>query len=261
MTYLRLFSLYFKLGILGELEYRANFFVQIFESLLSLLVALGGLVVVFSHTDALAEWLPSELVALVGVHLLLGGLLRFLISPSLSKFTQDIRTGNFDFILLKPVDAQFVSSVQRVEVWKLIDIALGITTISVGIFQLGGNVRFVDGLLFAGMLVAGVVIVYSFWIILATTAFWIIRADNIFQIFNALFVAGRWPVTIYPNWLRVILTFVVPVAFAVTVPAQGLIGRLDTNNTLLALAVAVGLFIVARLFWRRGLVSYAGASA
>lgn len=261
MTYLRLFFLYFKLGILGELEYRANFFVQIFESVLSLLVALGGLAVVFSHTNALAEWLPSELVVLVGIHLLLGGLLRFVISPSLNKFTQDIRTGKFDHILLKPVDAQFVSSVQRVEVWKLIDILLGILTIGVGITQLGGNVRFVDGLLFTGTLLAGVVIVYSFWIILATTAFWIIRADNVFQIFNALFVAGRWPVTIYPNWLRVILTFIVPVAFAVTVPAQGLIGRLDPTNTLLAVGVAVGLLIVARLFWRWGLVSYSGASA
>lgn len=261
MTYLRLFSLYFKLGILGELEYRANFFVQIFESLLSLLVALGGLVVVFTHTDALAEWLPAELVSLVGIHLLLGGLLRFIISPSLNKFTQDVRTGKFDFILLKPVDAQFVSSVQRVEVWKLVDIGLGITTIVVGIVQLGAKISVVDALLFAGMLLAGVLIVYSFWIILATTAFWIIRADNIFQIFNALFVAGRWPVTIYPNWLRVILTFIVPVAFAVTVPAQGLIGRLDPTNTFLAVGVAFGLFIIARLFWRRGLVSYSGASA
>jgi ABC-2 type transport system permease protein len=126
---------------------------------------------------------------------------------------------------------------------------------------LGGNVRFLDGLLFVGMLLAGVIIVYSFWIILATTAFWIVRADNIFQIFNALFVAGRWPVTIYPNWLRVILTFIVPVAFAVTVPAQGLIGRLDPTNTLLAIGVAAGLLLIARLFWRWGLVSYSGASA
>lgn len=39
--------------------------------------------------------------------------------------------------------------------------------------------------------------------------------------------AGRWPVGIYPIWLRMGLTFIVPLAFAVTVPAEAVSGRLD----------------------------------
>ena len=42
-----------------------------------------------------------------------------------------------------------------------------------------------------------------------------------------MYEAGRWPIGIYPPWLRAILTFVVPVGFAITVPAEGLVGRLD----------------------------------
>jgi len=46
---------------------------------------------------------------------------------------------------------------------------------------------------------------------------------------NGLYAAGRWPVGIYPSWLRTVFTVLVPVAFAVTIPAEaltiGLTGR------------------------------------
>ena len=78
------------------------------------------------------------------------------------------------------------------------------------------------------MLLAGLVIVYSFLLLLATCAFWFVKLENVLVIFQALFGnAGRWPVTIFPPWLRAFLTFVVPVAFAVTVPAQALTGQLE----------------------------------
>jgi ABC-2 type transport system permease protein len=63
--------------------------------------------------------------------------------------------------------------------------------------------------------------------ILATSAFWLVRVENILMIFQSMYEAGRWPVSIYPGWLRFALTFLVPVALAVTVPAQALTGRLS----------------------------------
>ena len=59
MRYLRLFWTYFRVGILGELAYRANFFVQLFESLLELGTAIAGLAVIFSYTATLAGWTPD----------------------------------------------------------------------------------------------------------------------------------------------------------------------------------------------------------
>ncbi len=71
-------------------------------------------------------------------------------------------------------------------------------------------------------LLAGLVIVYSFLLMLSTLSFWFVKLDNVLVIFQALFHhAGRWPVTIFPVWMKFALTFVVPVAFAVTVPGPG----------------------------------------
>ena len=85
--------------------------------------------------------------------------------------------------------------------------------------------------------------------------------NEIANLFEGLYAAGRWPVTIYPNWLRYGLTFLVPVAFAVTVPASALTGRLTLQTWLGALTLTATLFVVARMIWRTGLKNYSGASA
>ncbi len=259
--YLRIAYTYFRLGVLGELEYRFNLWVQLVESALGLVVALGGLWVIFSHTDQLGDWRPAQLLALVGVHMLIGGIIRLVISPSLQRFMQDVRRGTLDFILAKPVDAQFVVSIQQVQVWKVVDVLVGVGVLVAAMLRLGSQIGVIEALTFGVALIAACAIVYSFWVVLATIAFWAVRVENLFEIFNALFMAGRWPVSIYPQWLRLILTFVVPVAFAVTMPAQGLIGQLTPLALLGVVGAAILSLMVSRLFWLFGVRRYSGASA
>jgi ABC-2 type transport system permease protein len=114
---------------------------------------------------------------------------------------------------------------------------------------------------FAVMLLAGGVIIYSFWLILATLSFWFVRVENILEIFRSMYEAGRWPVSLYPGWLRFGLTFIVPVAFATTVPAEALTGRLTLETLLGAVVLAALLFTVSRVVWRVGLRHYSGTSA
>ncbi len=82
--------------------------------------------------------------------------------------------------------------------------------------------------------------------------------DEIVDLFAGVYQAGRWPVSIYPDWLRVGLTFLVPIAFAVTVPAEAFTGRLTPGTLALAAAFAVGLLVVTRLLWRTGLATLLG---
>ena len=63
------------------------------------------------------------------------------------------------------------------------------------------------------------------------------------MIFQSMYEAGRWPVSLYPGWLRFALTFLVPVAFATTVPAEALTGRLNGQTLLGAVALAAALLV------------------
>ena len=92
-------------------------------------------------------------------------------------------------------------------------------------------------------------------------SFWFLRFQNILLIFQNMYQAGRWPIGVYPRWLRIILTFIIPVAIAITVPAEALVSRL-TSERLVAVGLAALLSLtVSRLIWLRGVRHYSGASA
>ncbi|MEW6755706.1 MAG: ABC-2 family transporter protein [Candidatus Latescibacterota bacterium] len=261
MTVLRLLWVFLRIGVLNEMAYRANFYLQAVESLLDMGVGLASLGVVFAHTDTLNGWQPAELVALLGVYFIMGGVIGALIEPSMQRFMEDVRAGTLDFTLTKPEDAQVLVSLGQVRVWRLADVVQGAVALAVALQLLQAEVGLLQGLSFAAALLAGVLIVYSFWLILATFSFWFVRVENILVIFQSMYEAGRWPVGIYPRWLRASLTFVVPVAFAVTVPTEALVGRLTPRVLLGAVGLGLLLLGLARAFWRQGVQRYSGASA
>jgi ABC-2 type transport system permease protein len=261
MNTLRLLAVFFRVSVLNETAYRVNFFLQLLQSLLELGTALAGLAVIFSYTNNLGGWSPNEMLALVGVYFLVGGIISLVIQPGMSALIDSVRDGTLDFILTKPEDAQLLVSIQRVAIWSLLDLLMGIGVLVTALVRLGQTIGVAEAAGFIGMLLAGGVIVYSFWLILASLSFWLVRVENLLEIFQSMYQAGRWPVSLYPGWLRFALTFIVPVAFATSVPAEALTGRLGGTTLLGALGLAIVLSAVARLVWRLGLRHYSGASA
>jgi ABC-2 type transport system permease protein len=261
MRPLRLMWLFLRVGALNELQYRANFWLQLLQSGIAIGTGLAVLWLVFSRTPTLNGWLPAELLAVMGVHTLMGGLIGTLVQPNMERLRNDIRQGTFDFALVKPEDAQVLASVREVRIWRVVDVIVGAVVLAVAIGQLQTVIGPLQALAFAVALLLGGLMIYSFWLILTTVAFWIVRIDEIAELFEGVYQSGRFPVDVYPGWLRTSLTFLVPIAFAVTVPAQALTGRLTAETLGVAFVFAVLLLAVARGFWRIGLRHYSGASA
>lgn len=253
---------FFRLGLLNIMQYRTDFYVSLLNVLITLGTQLLGLQVIFGQTEDLRGWTHTDLVVLVGIHMLVGGLLGLVIRPSMQALMEGIRLGTFDFVLTKPVDSQLFTSVQKVAPQSTTDMLFGVGVIVFGMARLDTDLTVADLGLFAVMLLAGVAIIYSFMLILSTLAFWFVRLDNVLVIFQTMFGnAGSWPITIYPAWLRTTLTFFVPVAFAVTIPAESLTGRLDGTTIAITLGLAALFLTGARAFWRYALRHYTGASA
>ena len=118
-------------------------------------------------------------------------------------------------------------SVRQVEVWQAVDVLTGAGVIAVAMVRLGGDLGALDIVAFAVALVFGAVLLYCFWMLLATLAFWVVNLWHLPELFEGVFQTGRWPIGIYPTWLRFSVTFLVPIAFAVTVPAEAVTSRLE----------------------------------
>ncbi len=258
---LRLSWLFFRIGALNELQYRANFWLQLIQSAIQLGTGLAVLALVFSQTPALNGWSQPALLAVMGVHILMGGVIGSLIQPSMERLRQDVRQGTFDFVLTKPEDVQVLSSVREIRIWRAVDIVVGLVVLVIAVGQLESAVGVPEALAFAVALVLGALMIYSFWLVITTVAFWIVRIDEIAELFEGVYQSGRWPVTIYPGWLRISLTFLVPIAFAVTVPAQALTRQLTPDTLVLAAGFAAVAVALSRAFFRIGLRRYSGASS
>jgi ABC-2 type transport system permease protein len=197
----------------------------------------------------------------MGVHILMGGVIGALIQPSMERLRTDIREGTFDFVLTKPEDVQVLASVREIRIWQTVDVIVGLAVLAVATAQLEGSLGIVEALAFVAALVLGGLMIYAFWLAVTTVAFWIVRIDEIAELFEGVYQSGRWPVTIYPAWLRLTLTFLVPIAFAVTVPAQAITQRLTPEMFALAAGFAVVALAASRAFFRFGLRRYSGASS
>ena len=261
MKLLKLTWSYLRIGIANEMQYRVNFFLQLLQSLVALTTGLIGLWLVFSQTTNLAGWSQPELLAVMGVYILMGGVIQAGIQPNMQRLMEEIQEGTLDFALTKPVDGQIIVSIREFRFWQLTDVLVGFVVLVIAGIQLERQVNLWQALAFITALLLGGAMIYSFWLMLTSTAFWLTRVGEMVNLFQGLYAAGRWPVTIYPDWLRLTLTFLVPVAFAVTLPAEALTNRLTPLTLLGALGLTIVLLVLARIVWRLGVRSYSGASA
>ena len=261
MAALRLARAFLRVMALNELQYRATFAVAVLQSSIALVSGLAVLGLVFGQTSSLNGWSAPELLALMGVHIALGGVIAASIQPNMERLMTDIRRGTLDFLLTKPADAQLLVSVREFRPWLTIDVLIGAILVVIGVAQLPTRPDPVDALAFAAALVVGAVLVYCFWLFVTTCAFWVIRMDEIHDLFEGLYQSGRWPVTIYPSWLRISLTFLVPIGLAITIPAEAVTSRLAPEALAGAAAFALLLVLATRWFFRRGVRAYSGASS
>ena len=216
-------------------------------------MTLAPLLVVFGVRQTVAGWSFPESLVVVAWFMLLHAVLEGAVSPSLTAVVEHVRHGTLDFVLLKPADAQFLVSTAKIEPWHIVDVVGALAIFCYAFAKLGrGRARCELG---AGLafLALAVLILYSFWILVVSASFWVVKVDNLCYLFGSLFDAARWPITVFRGALRIVFTFVFPIALLTTYPAMALLGRLDGKTALGALAGGLAFAAVARRVWRRAL--------
>lgn len=260
-NYLRLLKIFYRNTLITELEYRSNFWSNIGLSIFWLISALLGARVFFFHTDQIAGWSYNELLIVMGLFFAMNGYRQIILQPNLSRLSEYIRLGTLDYILTKPINSQFLVSLRNIGIYNCSDPLLGLGLVVFALWQMKYVPNVSQILLSALLLLAAMVILYSLNLIMQTMNFWLINLDQIDMLAWSFLEAGRFPVTFYNGWLRVILTVVVPVAFLTTFPAQALLGRLDWWVLVSAICLAVLSFAGATVFWIYALRFYSSASS
>ncbi|MDF2631332.1 MAG: hypothetical protein K0R39_5163 [Symbiobacteriaceae bacterium] len=262
MRLLRILGRVLALSVQRELAHRVNLTISVTMMVIDLAASVATLGLVFTQTATLAGWRPAEALALLGAFQLVTGLLNTFIEPNLAWFAEKVTGGRLDDTLLQPVPSFFMLSLGACQPLALPRVLLGgallvwATVAGEGVTALG-----VAGCV--ALLAAGVVITWAVRVLLATLAFWAPGFEPS-VLFSAFWQLGRYPVGVYHPVVRQLLTYVVPVAFVATFPAEALmrgggglglgLGALGAGAALLALGAA-------GLAWRAGVRRYTGATS
>ena len=89
------------------------------------------------------------------------------------EFSELIRTGGLDFALLKPIDTQFLISLQKVEWSSLSNFIFAAGLLAFSLFKLEHPITLVQVILYPLYIACGIAILYSLMIGLASTSIWL----------------------------------------------------------------------------------------
>jgi ABC-2 type transport system permease protein len=248
-----------RVNLMEELQYRANFVVSVLGTLFWMALSLLTLALFFRHTTRLGGWEFWEVVVLLGVFNALGGAIDTVFRPGIGRLAEDVRSGALDLVLVRPVDPQFYVSFRRLDIWRIADVVLGFALAGYAVARLDRGLSAGDVLAFVATFSAAVSVVYAIWVALMSLAFWVVAVENISMLFDAVYEAARYPVSAYPGALRFLFVYLIPIAWATTVPASALTGRLGPWTAAGAAAVAVTALVIARIVWRAALRKYTSA--
>ena len=261
LRYLRLFALFMKSSLLVELEYRSNFIAQALMGVFWALVTFVSVALFFQHTTALGGWSYEQALVIVGLFTMTEGVTQMFLEPNLQRVVAMVRDGTMDFVLTKPVNSQFIATLRHVKFSGATNFVIGIGLIVYALAQLDYAPSMPQLALFALMFSLGMLMLYSIWLAMSASAFWFVKIDNMQELFRALWDTARFPISAYSGMLRALLTFVLPVAFMTTFPAQALLGSLEPGTLVTAIGMCAALFFLSMQFWRRAIRNYSSASS
>ena len=118
-SYWRVWLTFARNSLVREMSFRANFLITLATRLLWFCSMMIFFKVVFLKTRQINGWGEYEYFAFMATGMIINSLIETFFMANCTNFSEQIRTGNLDFALLKPIDAQFLISLEKIE-WSVL---------------------------------------------------------------------------------------------------------------------------------------------
>lgn len=250
-------------SVIREMSFKANFLLWMGVELLWFIGQVIFIEVIFGYVDTIGDWSKWEVVLLVGTHQIIAQVFQAFFYVNLANLPELVRTGRLDFLILQPVDSQFIVSVKQFGLDNLVNALVGVAFVVTSLAKLHVVPTAGQIALYTVAIAFGVAIHYSIFLALAATSFWIVRAQGLIYGYYSMFNIGRYPDVIYKGAFKFVFSWIIPIIVVANIPARLLIRLSDSPLPLLLQLAAAALIVVTatRLYWRAALRRYSSASS
>jgi ABC-2 type transport system permease protein len=263
--YLRLMGSLGRYTLTRELAFRGNFLVKVSVEVLWLGILAAFYRTVFARTSMVAGWNEDQYFFFVGCFFALNGLIETFFLENCNDFAELVRTGDLDFLLLRPIDEQFLISCRRIDWGTGPNVLMGAAVMVASLLHMGWPFDVGKLAAFTATFTCGIVIAYSFMLMLTALSVWMVRNQSLMEMWWLFTSLARYPKEIFQGtWATPMgwfFTFIVPILLVVNVPSSLMVRTLEPWMVGFTLAATAALFCVSRWFFRRALRSYRSASS
>lgn len=260
--YLQLITHVFSFYLKSALEYRFNFFMRILYGPAYTVVLFLLLAIAYSQTNILVGWTREEAFLLFGVF-------HFIYALAIIGFVESVKfylwegfsNGDFDTIMLKPANTQFLATFLRPEI-NQIPLTLGMLALIIHQFAiLHLSIFSWPFVLFVLSLVVSFCIIYFFISTLMTIGFYVVRGAQMYEFFDKVTDNGTYPMPLFPSSIQLIFFTLLPIGFFSYVPTSILLGKSSPVWLGYGLITVIIFFIINQFAWKRALKHYSSASS
>lgn len=269
--YLAILGTFARACLIRDLTFRANFILECLTSLGWMSMNLAFYLLVFTFTSEIGKdtgWTREPFFAFVATGLIINSIVQALFMPSAEELTEMVRTGGLDAVLVKPLDAQFLLSMHRVDFSAFANGFVGVGLLAWAVLRFAEPPPPIAWVLYPLLLLCGVAILYALVIMLAAATIHMGRNQSLYDFWFYLTNFSRYPAEIYSGpWgdpLRAVCTFVIPILVVVNVPARAIAQPFSETSGWVVLGTvtaAVASLAVSRLVFQWSLTRYRSASS
>jgi ABC-2 type transport system permease protein len=263
--YFRLLGAFARYGLARELSFRGNFLIKISVEVLWLCILLVFYGTVFTQTSHVKDWSESEYLFFLGCYFALEGLIETFFLSNCNDFADLVRTGDLDFYLLQPIDEQFLVTCRSIDWSTAGNVLMGAGIMIVALRQMNWPFDVAQLAAFLALFGCGVVIAYSFVVLLTSASVWFMRNQSLFEMWWLFTSLMRYPREVFTGtWFQPVswfFTFIVPILLVVNVPARVMVKALNPWVAGFTGVVTLFLLFVSRRFFQYALRRYRSASS
>lgn len=236
----------------GRYEYRVSFWIDSVSFVLGYGAQALMMVLLTQKFETINGWRPVEVMLLYAYTLASYTLANTVMSDVMWRLSQRIRTGDFDQTLIKPMSPLAYEIVSGFSAYYLLHFVLAVGMVALGVAGLGVRVTILTVVQIACGIVGGAAIQAGVLLMFSAASFFLINNPLSGTFYSNIRPLFEYPITIYPKFLQILLTVVVPLAFVSFYPVQQISGRADFGlfpPVFQHLTLPVGLAFLAIALW------------
>ncbi len=258
--YCGIYYSFFKASLIADLEYRANFAARIVTDVVWYFAQIMTFTVLFKYRPTIGGWNLQEMNVFLGILFVTDAFFMIILYDNLERFSDKIRKGDLDFLLVKPINSQFMVSFQKLAIAIFGNLLIG-TAWLLWSFSKLPNPEPIRLLWLLILIPCSFGIVYSIRFMMSSVALIFTKTENTQFLFYQLYRLSMRPDSIYSIKVRYVLMSVFPFALIASVPARAVL--FEANPMLFAWTVAVTIILIylSTRFWNYCLKFYTSASS